>query len=76
MRDAHGVPQIYADTADDLFFAQGYVQAQDRFFEMDVRRHITAGRLSEMFGEDTLEIDKVVRTHGLAAGRGAGARPG
>ena len=57
-------PQIYADTADDLFFAQGFVQAQDRFFEMDVRRHITAGRLSEMFGEDTLETDKVVRTLG------------
>ena len=40
------------------------MQAQDRFFEMDVRRHITAGRLSEMFGEDTLETDKVVRTLG------------
>ena len=64
VRDAHGVPQIYADTAEDLFFAQGFVQAQDRFFEMDVRRHITAGRLSEMFGEDTLETDKVVRTLG------------
>jgi len=64
LRDDAGVPQIYADTARDLFFAQGYVQAQDRFFEMDVRRHITAGRLSEMFGEDTLEVDKVVRTMG------------
>src|SRR5262245_31169741 len=45
-RDAHGIPQIYADTAEDLFRAQGYVQAQDRFWEMDVRRHLTAGRLS------------------------------
>ena len=63
-RDAQGVPQIYADTAEDLFFAQGFVQAQDRFYEMDVRRHITAGRLSELFGEDTLETDKVVRTLG------------
>ncbi len=64
VRDVRGVPQIYADNAHDLFLAQGFVQAQDRFFEMDVRRHITAGRLSEMFGEDTLETDKVVRTLG------------
>ena len=64
VRDAHGVPQIYADTAEDLFFAQGYVQAQDRFYEMDVRRHLTAGRLSEMFGEDDLETDKIIRTLG------------
>ncbi len=64
VRDAYGVPQVYADTAEDLFFAQGFVQAQDRFFEMDVRRHITAGRLSEMFGDTTLETDKVVRTLG------------
>ena len=64
LRDAQGVPQIYADTAEDLFFAQGFVQAQDRFFEMDVRRHITAGRLSELFGEDQLETDQVVRTLG------------
>ena len=46
LRDDHGIPQVYADTAHDLFCAQGFVQAQDRFFEMDVRRHITAGRLS------------------------------
>jgi penicillin amidase len=64
LRDDAGVPQIYADRADDLFFAQGYVQAQDRFFEMDVRRHLTSGRLSEMFGEDALETDKLVRTMG------------
>ena len=41
LRDGHGIPQVYADTSDDLFYAQGYVQAQDRFYEMDVRRHIT-----------------------------------
>ncbi len=64
VRDGHGVPQVYADTAADLFFAQGFVQAQDRFFEMDVRRHVTAGRLSEMVGEEALETDKVVRTMG------------
>ncbi|MDT0550558.1 penicillin acylase family protein, partial [Streptomyces lonegramiae] len=46
-RDSYGIPQIYADSDADLFRAQGFVQAQDRFWEMDVRRHMTAGRLSE-----------------------------
>ncbi len=64
IRDDHGIPNIYADTSADLFFAQGYVQAQDRFFEMDFRRHLTAGRLSEMFGRDALETDEFVRTLG------------
>jgi penicillin G amidase len=63
-RDGSGIPQLYADTADDLFRAQGYVQAQDRFWEMDVRRHMTAGRLSEMFGEDQVETDAFLRTMG------------
>ena len=64
VRDDNGIPQIYADTTADLMRAQGYVHAQDRFFEMDVRRHVTAGRTSELFGEDGLETDKVVRTLG------------
>ncbi|MFB7588348.1 penicillin acylase family protein [Streptomyces sp. NPDC056169] len=63
-RDANGVPQIYADNETDLFRAQGYVQAQDRFYEMDVRRHVTAGRLSEMFGESQVETDSFLRTLG------------
>ena len=64
LRDDEGVPQIYADNAQDLFRAQGFVQAQDRFFEMDLRRHITAGRLSEMVGTGGLETDRVIRTMG------------
>ncbi len=64
VRDDHGIPQIYADNSADLFFAQGYVQAQDRFFQMDVQRHVTAGRLSELFGEQALETDEIVRTMG------------
>ncbi|WP_271220135.1 penicillin acylase family protein [Streptosporangium carneum] len=63
-RDKTGVPHIYADSPEDLFLAQGYVHAQDRFFEMDFRRHVTAGRLSEMFGPSTLVEDKVIRTMG------------
>lgn len=66
LRDEAGVPQIWAETAEDLFAAQGYVHAQDRFFEMDYRRHVTAGRLSELVGADTdaLQADRVVRTLG------------
>ena len=64
LRDEFGIPQVYADTSHDLFLAQGYVQAQDRFYEMDVNRHITAGRLTEMFGRDALDNDKFVRTLG------------
>ncbi|WP_184545148.1 penicillin acylase family protein [Streptosporangium becharense] len=63
-RDKNGIPHIYADSPEDLFLAQGYVHAQDRFFEMDFRRHVTAGRLSEMFGAATLTEDKVIRTMG------------
>ncbi len=65
-RDARGVPTITASTAADLFRAQGFVAAQDRFFQMDYRRHVAAGRLSELVGASTqaLEADKVVRTLG------------
>ncbi|MGE9807794.1 penicillin acylase family protein [Janibacter sp. G1551] len=64
LRDDRGVAHLYADNTTDLFMAQGYVHAQDRFFEMDLRRHITAGRLSEMVGEGGVETDTVIRTMG------------
>ncbi len=64
LRDARGIPQIYADSPDDLFAAQGFVHAQDRFWEMDVRRHITSGRLSELFGPSQVETDVYLRTLG------------
>jgi penicillin G amidase len=64
LRDEHGIAQVYADTDADLMFAQGFVHAQERFFEMDFRRHVTAGRLSEIFGPDTLETDRFIRTMG------------
>lgn len=64
IRDDAGIPHVYADSMHDLMLAQGFVHAQDRFFEMDVRRHATSGRLSELFGEDGLESDLVVRTLG------------
>ncbi|NEB03141.1 penicillin acylase family protein [Streptomyces sp. SID13726] len=63
-RDGYGIPQIYASSDEDLFMAQGYVQAQDRFYEMDVRRHMTSGRLSEMFGKGQVDNDAFLRTLG------------
>ena len=66
-RSALGVPQVYASTSHDLFFAQGFVQAQDRFWQMDVYRHITAGRLSELFGAGQLSTDEFIRTMGWYA---------
>ncbi|MEU3979491.1 penicillin acylase family protein [Streptomyces sp. NPDC026672] len=63
-RDGNGIPQIYASSDADLFMAQGYVQAQDRFYEMDVRRHMTSGRLSEMFGKGQVKNDEFLRTLG------------
>ena len=48
--------------------AQGYVHAQDRFYEMDFRRHVTSGRLSELFGEGQLETDVLLRTLGWRRG--------
>ncbi|MDN5731607.1 MAG: penicillin acylase family protein [Yaniella sp.] len=68
-RDAQGIPTVTAETSHDLFFAQGLVHAQDRFWEMDFRRHMTSGRLSELFGASQLDTDKFLRTldwHGIA----------
>ena len=64
LRDERGIPHIYADTAEDLFRAQGFVAAQDRFFQMDLRRHVVSGRLSELVGEGGVGTDKVIRTLG------------
>lgn len=63
-RDAMGIPQIYATTTHDLFFAQGYIHAQDRFWQMDAWRHIGAGELSEMFGSSQVETDTFLKTLG------------
>ncbi|WP_454116006.1 penicillin acylase family protein [Microbacterium aurum] len=63
-RDALGIPTIVAGDSHDLFYAQGYVHAQDRFWEMDFRRHVTSGRLSELFGASQLPTDTFLRTLG------------
>jgi penicillin amidase len=61
-RDDAGIPQLVAETDHDHFVAQGYVHAQDRFREMDFRRHVTAGRLAELFGESQVGTDAFIRT--------------
>ena len=61
-RDDAGIPQLVAETDHDLFAAQGYVHAQDRFWEMDFRRHVTSGRVAELFGESQVATDAFIRT--------------
>jgi penicillin amidase len=65
-RDSFGVPHIYASNSADLFFTQGYIHAQDRFWQMDFWRHIGSGRLAEMFGDGQVENDQILRTLGFA----------
>jgi penicillin amidase len=65
IRDESGIPHIYAETTEDVYFGQGYAHAQDRFWQMEFSRRIGAGRLSEYFGESTLSIDTYMRTMGF-----------
>ncbi len=65
VRGAQGAPTIEAADFDDLFFAQGYVTAQDRLFQMDGMRRFAGGELAEVFGRDFLEHDRQQRILGL-----------
>jgi penicillin amidase len=65
LRDQWGVPHIYAENEHDLFFAQGFVHAQDRLWQMEMNRRIGSGTLSAILGESTLSIDRFMRTLGL-----------
>jgi penicillin amidase len=65
VRDEHGAPTIEAATLEDLFFAQGYVTAQDRLWQMDMMRRAAAGELSEVIGEATVKMDREERILGL-----------
>ena len=62
LRDKWDVPHIYARNLADLFFAQGYIHAQERLFQMDFHRRMVAGRLSEILGEVALPLDRWMRT--------------
>src|ERR1700737_4771472 len=65
VRDQHGVPTIDAASFDDLFFAQGYVTAQDRLWQMDMMRRFAAGEISEILGDNFLKHDREQRILGL-----------
>ncbi len=65
MRDAQGVPHITASSMEDLLFAQGYVTAQDRLWQMDIQRRYAAGEVSEVLGGAFLRHDREQRILGL-----------
>ncbi len=64
-RDLQNTPHIFASTDHDALFMLGYVQAQDRFFQMDTLRHTFSGTAAELFGTAALEQDVLLRTLGL-----------
>jgi penicillin G amidase len=61
IRDQWGIPHIYARNTDDLFFAQGYVTAQDRLWQMEMWRRWREGRLAEVFGSAAIDYDHRTR---------------
>ena len=61
-RDPYGVPHIYAQNTHDLMLAQGFVHAQERLWQMEFNRRLVAGRLSEIIGASTVQVDRWFRT--------------
>lgn len=77
IRDGFGVPHVYAETDHDVWFANGYLHAQDRFFQMDLLRRQAGGTLASLLGSGALPTDVALRTIGLrrAAERSAAEYP-
>ncbi|MDE0473868.1 MAG: penicillin acylase family protein, partial [Gammaproteobacteria bacterium] len=70
LRDSLGVPHVWAGSLADAVFAQGYLHATDRLWQLEMFRRVAQGRLSELFGEETLDADRFLRALGLGrAGR-------
>lgn len=65
VRDAEGIPHIYAKNSGDAYFALGFVHAQDRLWQMELNRRIPAGRLAEVLGPNALDTDRFIRTLGV-----------
>jgi len=65
IRDERGVSHIYASNEHDLYFMTGYITAQERLWQMDMVRHATQGRLSELFKRDMFETDIFLRALGM-----------
>ncbi len=66
IRDERGVPHIYASNEHDLYYMTGYITAQERLWQMDMVRHATQGRLSELFKRDMTETDHFLRALGMS----------
>ncbi|MCI0450353.1 MAG: penicillin acylase family protein [Chlorobi bacterium] len=64
--DGYGVPHILASNENDAYFTLGYMHAQDRLWQMDLMRRVAEGRLSEIFGSNSIEFDKLFRTIGIS----------
>jgi penicillin G amidase len=64
-RDRWGVPHVEADAQRDLYFAQGFVHAQDRLWQMDFYRRAVEGKIAAMAGEEGLPVDRLMRTLGI-----------
>lgn len=78
VRDRWGVPHVFAASDEDAYFGLGWATAQDRLFQIDLTRHVAQGRLSELFGEQTVKADRLFRTvdfAGLGRRMLAGSRP-
>ena len=61
LRDRWGVPHIYAQNTHDLFFAQGYITAKDRLFQIDLWRRTGTGKLAEVLGPSAVPRDRIAR---------------
>ena len=68
VRDARGVPHIFAENDHDAIIAHGYVTAQDRLFQLDFIPRVAAGRLAEVFGPSSVETDRFLRRTGMEWG--------
>ncbi len=66
VRDGDGVPHLFAKSARDGWFAMGYVHAQDRLWQMEFQRRVAQGRLAEFLGERAYDVDRLMRTLGIA----------
>ena len=65
LRDAYGIPHIYARSENDAYFALGFVHAQDRLWQMEMDRRLASGRLAEILGPKALGTDRFLRTLGV-----------
>ena len=65
LRDAYGIPHLFARSIEDAHFALGFVHAQDRLWQMEMNRRVASGRLAEVLGAAALESDRFLRTLGI-----------